>query len=200
MATRYKSLLLVVTLVVALFAASPAIQKFLVSAPSPGLTELAIFGPYRNATYPYNVVSGENYTLYLNVTNRLGSCAYYNLETKFRNESQSAPNSFPPFTSSSQPALSSSTFTLADQQTFELPISVSFNYVLDSASNIALQTIVINGASLDGGGTTFAYNAEKGGFFSNLFFELWIYNDSANAFQYNDRYVSLWLNMTAPSS
>ena len=193
---QYKTLLLIATIVLALFAASPAIQKLVVAPPNQELTELSILGPYHNATYPYYLLSGADFTVYLNVTNHMDSCAYYNLQVKFRNETQSAPDSFN-FTSSTQPALSNSTFILSNEQSTELPISFSFNYDITGTTQLNMQSIVINGYSLDSSGTTIAYNPDKKGFFGNLFFELWMFNDSTNAFQYNQRYVSLWLNMTA---
>lgn len=70
---QYKTLFLVVTVVLSLFVASPAIQR-LVAVPqtTTHFTELSIFGSYNNATYPYNITVGQNYRLYLNVTNHLG--------------------------------------------------------------------------------------------------------------------------------
>lgn len=190
---QYKMLLLVVTVVSALFVASPAVQHLLVVPQTDYLTEFSILGPYQNSTYPYNIASGRNYTLYLDITNRLGSCAYYAVETKFRNETQSAPDTFNS-TSSTLPPLGNFSFIVADKQTLELPISVTFNYQLnESGSNrISIQSIMLNNLPLSTT-TTLSYDSVKKGFYGNLFFELWIYNDTANTFQYNHRYVSLWL-------
>ena len=52
---QYKTTILVVTIVLALFAASPAIQRLVVAPQTAGLTELSILGFYQNATYPFNV-------------------------------------------------------------------------------------------------------------------------------------------------
>ena len=50
--------------------------------------------------------------------------------------------------------------------------------------------------TIDASATSIAWDKEKSGFFGNLVFELYIYNGTTNAFQYHQRYLSLWLRMT----
>ncbi len=194
---KYKTLLLVVTVVLALFVASPAIKQLVAAPQTIPLTELSIFGAYHNATYPYNITVGQNYQLYLNVDNHLGSCAYYQIEVKFRNETQSAPDSFND-TNSNLPSLGDISFCVANNQALQLPITLSFQYQVDgnNPNQLDMQSIIVNGFSLSVSPTTIAWDPQNLGFYGNVFFELWVFNDSANAFQYNQRYVSLWLNMT----
>ncbi len=195
---QYKTLLLVVTVVLALFAASPAIQQLVVVPQTTYLTELSIFGAYNNATYPYNITVGQNYPLYLNVDNHLGSCAYYLIEVKFRNQTQSAPDSFNG-ANSDLPSLGNISFCVANNEALELPINISFQYQLNgnNINQLNMQNIILNGFSLSlSPTTTIAWDSQRLGYYGNVFFELWIFNDTANAFQYNQRYVSLWLNMT----
>ena len=194
---QYKTLLLVVTVVLALFVASPAIQQLVVVPQTTYLTELSIFGSYHNATYPYNITVGQNYPLYLNVDNHLGSCAYYLIEVKFRNQTQSAPDSFN-HTSSNMASLGNISFIVANNEALQLPIDISFKYKLDgnNKDQLDMQNIIVNGFSLSVSPTTIAWDPQGIGYYGNLFFELWIFNDTTNAFQYNQRYVSLWLNMT----
>jgi uncharacterized membrane protein len=189
-------LLLVVTIVSALFVASPAIQQLLLVYPQTvHLTEFSLLGPYHNATYPYNVTVGKNYRLYLDVGNRLGSCAYYLVQVKFRNQTQSAPDSFN-HTSSNQPSLDSISFFVADKETLELPIDISFQYKLgENKTELDMQNIILNGTVLKAN-TPIVWDSQRKGFYGNLFFELWIFNDTLNVFQYHQRYVSLWLNMS----
>jgi len=195
---QYKTLLLVVTVVLALFVASPAIQQLVAVPQTTYFTELSIFGAYHNATYPYNITVGQSYPLYINVDHHLGSCAYYLIEVKFRNQTQSAPDSFN-YTSSDMPSLGNISFCVANNQALELPIDISFQYKLDlnNTDQLDMQNIIVNGFSLSvSPTTTIAWDSQRIGYYGNLFFELWIFNDTANAFQYNQRYVSLWLNMT----
>ncbi len=194
---QYKTTILVVTVVLALFTASPAIQRFVVAPQMAGLTELSVLGSYHNPTYPFNVTAGQNYPLYLKINNHLKSVAYYQVEVKFRNETQSAPNSFTQ-TASALPSLCALSVCVANNQAVELPITVSFYYTphLNITGQVDMQNIVVNGFSLNLSPTTIAWDPQKAGYYGNLVFELWLFNSTANAFQYNQRYVSLWLNMT----
>jgi len=193
---QYKTLLLIVTVVLALFVASPVLQKLVYYPQTDFFTELSLFGSYNNATYPSNATTGDNYRLYLNVDNHLGSCAYYVIEPKFGNQTQFTPDSFN-HTNSVLPSLSSITFFVADKESLQLPIDVSFQYQIDPSNSglLDVQSITLNGATISAYPTTIAWNSEKEGFYGNLFFELWIYNATANALQYHERYVSLWLKM-----
>ncbi len=191
---QYRTLILVVALILALFVASPAIEQVVIFPQTDSLTELSILGPYHNATYPYNIVANQKTTLYLDVTNHVGSTALYLIDVKFRSDAQSAPDAFN-HTGSDQPALGQITFCLANNGTIELPVDVSFQYSTDGNNiTLTMQNVVVNGAALSTD-TTIAWNPDKQGFYGNLFFELWMYNDTTGTFQYNDRFVSLWLKM-----
>ena len=193
---QYKTLILVVTVVVALIAASPAIQQVVVLPQKDPLTEFFVLGSFHNATYPFNITTGQNYRLYFDVDNHLGAIAYYQIQVKFRNELESAPDSFN-HTNSDQPLLGAISLFAANNETVELPVDVSFQYNIDSSNNgqVDVQSVTINGATLNTNGEVVPYDSARGGFFGNIIFELWIYNGTANAFQYNQRYVSLWLQM-----
>ncbi|MCW3996530.1 MAG: DUF1616 domain-containing protein [Candidatus Bathyarchaeota archaeon] len=193
---EYKALILVCSAVVALVVASPALQQLVVLPQTDRMTELALFNQDHNTTFPANVTVGENYRFYVDVTNRLGSCAYYALQIKFRNASQSAPDSFN-HTASSLPALSTLYFVVADKDTLELPLDISFQYRLNSNitnHQLDMQSLTFNGVALKDA-TTISWDSEKSRFYGNLFFELWLYNDTTNTFQYHQRYVSLWFGM-----
>jgi hypothetical protein len=115
---------------------------------------------------------------------------------KFRSETQSAPDSFNHTNSELQP-LGSLTFFVADNESLELPVDISFQYSIDpsDSSRLNMETVTVNGASLGVNATTITWNTAKNGFYGNLFFELWIYNRAANAFEYHQRYVSLWFRL-----
>ena len=69
-----------------------------------------------------------------------------------------------------------------------------------SSAGISIGSAVSTGAGLAEPNCAWrcyiAWDPQRMGYYGNVFFELWIFNDTANAFQYNQRYVSLWLNMT----
>ena len=54
----------------------------------------------------------------------------------------------------------------------------------------------------DNGTWTFPVNVTfaKPGLSQRVIFELWIFNDSVNQIQYNDRWGQVWLNVTAPAT
>lgn len=195
---QYKTLILIVTVVVALIAASPAIQQVALLPQKDPLTEFFVLGPFHNATYPFNITAGQNYRLYFDVDNHLGAITYYQIQVKFRNELESAPDSFN-HTNSNQPSLGAISLFAANNETVELPVDISFQYNIDASNNgqVDVQSVTVNGATLSTNGEVVPYNSARGGFFGNVIFELWIYNGTANDFQYNQRYVSLWLQMNS---
>jgi uncharacterized membrane protein len=190
---RNKTLILVIVAIAALFLASPVLQQLIVTPQTDYLTEMALLGPDHDADYPSNVTSGQNYRLYLEISNHLGYAADYTVEVKFRDASQSGPDSFS-HTSSSLPSMKSIRVFAADNQTVELPLDISFQYSA-SSDNINVQSITVNGEALRINSPQIAYDYEKSGFYGNLFFELWIQNQTTNSYQYHERYVGLWLKM-----
>jgi uncharacterized membrane protein len=193
---RYRAAVLIVVVVIALFVASPVIEQYVTAPKTEPLTELSVFGPYHNASYPYNLTSGDVYPLYFTVTNHLGYSGYYRLELKFRSQNQSGPNSFS-HTASSLPALAKFTFTVENGKSLELPVEVSFNYDVDSLDGKAyLRSLVVNGSTIDTDNLPVDWNSKENAYLGNIFFELYLYNDSVGDFQYNQRYVSLWVNLS----
>ena len=194
--SQYKTVILVVTTALALLIASSSIQQLLVYPQTDNLTEFWMFGPNHDAAYPSNVTADQTYRIYLDITNHLGSAAYYNVEMKFRNQTQLGPGSFNR-TSSDLPALSSIAMVAADNQTAEIPLDISFQYHLANGGALYMDNVTVNGFALDASATTITYDKDKGGYFGNLVFELYNYNSTTNAFQYHERYLSLWLKMNA---
>jgi len=41
-----------------------------------------------------------------------------------------------------------------------------------------------------------SWDVENNGYYYQLFMELWIYNVEFQAFEFHNRFVGLWLNMT----
>jgi len=198
---EYKVLFTVVISVSALIAASPPLQRLLVYPQTEFFTEMWLFGPEHMAeNYPFNITIGENYHVFLGIANHLGQCAYYMIQVKFRNQTQSAADSFNR-TPSSLLSLYSITAFVADKEKLEIPISFSFNYVQNSYSETLLQVrfldMTFNDNVLNLNGYTAVWDAERSGFFGNLFFELWIYNSTVGALQYHERFTGLWFNMTS---
>jgi hypothetical protein len=221
---QYKALFLVAIGVLALLVASPALQKVLVYPQTEFFTELWLLGPEHTAeNYPHNISISDKYTVYLGAANHLGSCAYYVVEVKFRNATQSGPDSFNGTHSSLEP-LYSLEFFVPDEETWEMPMSFSLDYSFDEVirtvyrnisisaldGNVTYQTIAdtvtleranlnrlrLNDITVSLKGLSSDFDPKKREFFGNLFFELWIYNAQTRGFIYHDRYVDLRFNMT----
>ncbi len=194
----YRVLFVVVTGILTLLVASPALSRLLVYPRTDFFSEMWILGPNHTAEgYPFNITSGQSYSVFLGVGNHLGYCAYYVVEVKFRNQTQSAPNSFNR-TSSSLPSLFNITAFVADQGTWELPLTFSFNYNYnETLSKVNFQKMILNDVNSNISNCTIAWDSKNHGFLGNLFFELWIYNGTTSSFQYHERSVGLWFNMTA---
>jgi hypothetical protein len=197
----YRLPFIVVTAIIMLLVASPALSRLLVYPRTEFFTEMWLLGPSHMAEdYPYNVTDGQNYTIYLGLGNQLGYSAYYLVEVKLCNETQSEPGSFGPVenrTPSSMPSLFNITAFVADQATWETPLTFSFNYVLnETLLQVDFRSMGLNGVRLDLNGYGTSWNATRSMFPCDLVFELWLYNSAISSFDYNQRFVSLWLNMT----
>jgi hypothetical protein len=195
---EYPVVFVVVTGILALIVASPALSRLLVYPRTEFFTELWILGPnHRAEEYPFNITRNHNYTVFLGVGNRLGYCAYYLVEVKFRNLTQSAADSFNR-TPSGLPSLFNITAFVADENVWELPLTFSFDYDYynETLSPVEFASLTLNDVALDMSDYTAAWNPDKMGFFGDLFFELWIYNGTIGSFEYHERFVSLRLNMT----
>jgi hypothetical protein len=199
---EYRLTFTVVTGIIMLLVASPALSRVLVYPRTEFFTEMWLLGPSHTAEdYPYNVTRGQNYTVYLGLGNQLGYCAYYVVEVKFRNETQSAPASFGTVenrTPSSLPSLFNISAFVADEQNWELQLSFSFDYQVSlDKSQAMFHSLTLNNEVLSLEGLVTTWNATRSVFFGNLVFELWIYNAQATALSYRGRFVDLKFNMTS---
>lgn len=198
---RYRLTFVVVTAIIMLLVASPAMSRLLVYPRTEFFSEMWLLGPGHEAEgYPYNVSVGQNYSVFLGIGNQLGYCAYYVVEVKFRNGTQSAPSSFGPVenrTPSSMPSLFNVTAFVADKQDWESSMSFSFDYVVEDRSQVVFQNLTLNGEVLNLEGYSTAWNATRRIFYGNLIFELSIYNVQTTIMSYDDRFVDLKFNMTS---
>jgi hypothetical protein len=198
---KYRVPFFVVITVLALLVASPALSRVLVWPRTEFLSEMWILDPNHMAEdYPFNVSSGQSYSVYLGLGNELGYCAYYLVEVKFRNESQSMPSSLGPIENrspSNVPCLFNMTAFALDQSVWERPVSFGFDYEYKaSAGVVEFNSLTLSGSVLDLRGLSAVWNETTSRFYGDLIFELWLYNGSAGNFNYHGRFVDLKLNMT----
>jgi hypothetical protein len=84
-----------------------------------------------------------------------------------------------------------SRFFLSNDGEWEKPVVFSLS---GQPSNIS--SISVNGLySLLA--CTAAWNSSRAGLYYQLFFELWIYDSSEIGFQYHERVVGIWLNVSS---
>ena len=183
--------------ILALLVASPGLSRLLILPRTEFFTEFWILDSNRRAEdYPFNVTRTADYSVFLGIGNRLGHTAYYLVEVKLRNQTQSAPNSFNR-TSSSLPSLFNVTAFVADEETWEYPLTFSFDYRFnEELSRAEFSSLKLNNVTLDVTDFRAGWDSRNNGFLCNLFFELWIYADTTGNLRYHERSVGLWFNMT----
>ena len=193
---EFRGLFMTGSLVLMLIAAVPAFGLFIrIPDGSERFSELWLLGPTGKAEgYPFNVQVNESYLVYVGVANRLGRSAYYRVYVKLRNQSQPLPvasNSSP----SMLPPLYEFDVFVGDDEVWEKPIDFAVLEVLTANDSMLLRSLQVNGFVFQVDEVSL-WDGERGGFYYQLFFELWLYNMTSSSFQYHNRFVSLWLNMT----
>jgi hypothetical protein len=193
----YRTLFIVVTLGLALVAAVPALGVVVpFQVGSERFSEFWLLGPGHMAEdYPFDVGVGKAYTVFVGVGNHMGCSEYYVVYVKFRNSTQSLPDiggSVP----SSLPPLSEFRFFVADSETWESPVTFAFQDVSFQDDSVSVGCVTINGVTFLVDSFS-VWDSEDKGFYFQLFFELWRYDVTAQGFRFHDRFVGIWLNMTA---
>jgi len=176
----------------------PSAMVFLHLPGGERFSELYVLGPGHMAEgYPFNVGENESYLVYLGVGNSLGSSAYYVVYVKFRNPTEPLPNATAGVPSS-LPPLYEYRVLLEDGQSWEQPLTFSFSEVSAAQNQSLVSGLAVNGVTLSVNRPGM-WDDENRGYFYELFMELWVYNVASDAFQFHNRYVGLWLNMTTAS-
>jgi len=192
----YRTVFQVSSLALVLLAASPALS-LIVSFPRSGesFSELWLLGPNHMAeNFPFNVQAGEENSLFLGVGNQLGNSAYYLVYVKFRNQTQPLPNSNSS-EPSSLPSIHEFQFLLEDGDVWETPVTFEILDALVHGDSMVVESVSVNDRvfQVDCSST---WDSENKGFYFQLFFELWVYNSERSTFEFHDRFVGIWLNMT----
>jgi hypothetical protein len=192
---EYKLLFSAVGLIGVLLIATPALVEVIHLPGGEQFSELYLLNSNGMAeNYPYNIVVGQNYSVIVGVGNDLGSSAYYVLYVKFGNQTDQLPDSTSA-TSSPLAPLYEYRFFVQDGGTWESPLtfSVTDAYVLGNQSMV--KTLTVNGLAF-GVDKPAAWDVNSTAFSYQIFLELWIYDAQNNSIQFNNRFVSLQLNLT----
>jgi len=191
----YKTIFIIASLVGALVIAAPTLASILPTRATERFSELYVLGPNKMAEgYAFNVKAGETYKVYVGVGNHMGSSAYYGLLVKLRNRGEPLPNSTAG-TPSPLPAIYEYRVFLGDGGVWETPLDFSFRGFSFSGNSCRVGWLALNGIAFPVDKTA-SWDSEGGGFFLQLFFELWIYDPESRVFSFHNRFVGIWLNVT----
>ena len=191
-----RTLVMVATLGCALVAASPVLGVVLPEVGSERFSEFWVLGPdHMVEGYPFNVGESEEYGVFVGVGNHMGDSEYYMVYVKFSNGTQSLPDIDGGVPSILFP-LYEYRFFVVDSEVWEMPVTFGFEDVDVEGDVLVVGDVTINGVSFPVGASA-VWESEGGGYFFQLFFELWRYDVEYDSFRFDDRFVGLWLNMTA---
>ena len=193
---EYRTLFVVATLVLTLIAASPALSVVVpFRSGSEEFSELWLLGPAHMAEgYPFGVTIGEKEQIFVGVGNHMGRSAYYVVYLKLRNQTQAAPDSATSAPSSLAPLYEFRSF-VADGDIWESPVAFSFVEASGFGDLFTVKRMSVNDVVFPVDSIS-VWDSENNGFFYQLFFELWIYDEASMSFRYHDRFVGIWLNVT----
>jgi len=193
---EYRVLFLVVTLGLALVAASPVLGVVVpFGGGSERFSEFWLLDAWnRTEYYPFVVGVGEVYRVFVGVGNHMGGSEYYMVNVKFRNGTGSLPDIDGSVSSSLVP-LYEFRFFVGDGMVWESPVTFGFEDVVVEGDVLSVGDVIVNGVSFPVD-VSAVWDSESGGFFFQLFFELWRYDVVSRAFRFHDRFVGIWLSMT----
>lgn len=142
---EYRVLFLVVTLGLALVAASPVLGVVVPQGSSERFSEFWLLGEGHMAEgYPFNVRAGEVYRVFVGVGNHKGGSEYYLVSVKFRNSIQSLPD-VDGGVASSLPPLYEYRFFVGDGEIWEAPVTFGFEGDVVEGDVLVVGDVVING-------------------------------------------------------
>ena len=177
---------------------SPILFSVIAFPEGDGFTELWLLGSnHKIESGALNVFERKPYTVYLGVANHMGDLEYYKVCVKLRHQDEPLPDRVNELHSPLEPIFEYHLF-LSNNETWGEEFLFSFENVTleENISRVSRLSIYGYDMSMD---KIVAWDEESMGFYCQLFFELWIYNSTALDFQFHNRYVSLWLNLTNTS-
>jgi len=188
------------------FAAGSLILMLIAAAPAPSLvvafpsgterfSEFWVLGPNHAAEdYPFNVRVNQTYRIFVDVSNHMGCSMYYMIYVKLRNQTQPLPDALDSTPSPLRPLYKYRVFT-ADEGTSETVLTFRISKLSRVENSTLVGEISINDVIFSANSSAM-WDSKYNGFYYQMFFELWFYNTASQSFQYHNRFVGIWLNMT----
>jgi uncharacterized membrane protein len=191
----YKLVFVAVGLIGVLLIATPALADFIRLPGGEKFSELYLLGPNQMVeNYPFNIVAGQNYSIYVGVGNQLGSSAYYVLYVKLGNQTDLLPNDTLGTASSLQP-LYEYRLSLQNGANWESLLNFSVSSASITENNSQIDILQINGVAFNVDKAA-VWDSNTATFTYRLLFELWIYDAQTGSVEFNNRFVNLELNLT----
>lgn len=197
---EYNVVFAVGSLILILFSTVPTLSLF-VSFPDgkAQFSEFWVLGPnHVMEDYPFNVRINQSYQVFVGVRNHMGSTMHYMVYVKFRNQTQLLPDALNSMPSSVVPLYEYHAY-VANEGTWEAPLAFSILGASQVGNSTLVSAISINDVVFSVNSSTI-WDTERNGFHYQLFLELWFYNVTSMSFQYHNRFVGFWLNMTGDST
>jgi uncharacterized membrane protein len=182
--------------VLSLIILSPLLFSFISIPEGKDFTELWLLGSnHEIETDPLIIFERTPFTVYLGVANHMGDLEYYKIYVKLRHQNETLPDREKKLSSSLEPLFEYRLF-LSNDETWEKKLLVSFEDVKFEGNISRVSRLSINGYAVNMDKIV-AWDETSRGFYCQLFFELWVYNSTTSDFQFHNRYVSLWINLSA---
>jgi uncharacterized membrane protein len=189
-----KTWVFIITLIGSSLLAWPVIQTYIPHIEDEKYTELFILGSTHEAdNYPHKVLPGEIYGIYAAVVNHRDASSYYQLHVKIRSTNDPPSNPLQS-ESSNLKTITSYSIILSDEEQWEKAISFAFPEFNQTNESVHIQEIVIGDKAFNVD-KTFPFDPETGSKLG-LFFELWILDEATSSFQYDNRFVEIWLDIS----
>ena len=193
----YRTLFLVATLGLTLLAASPAVAVVLPEVGSERFSEFWLLGPDHMADgYPFDVRANEEYGVFVGVGNHMGDSEYYHVIVKFGNGTVSLPD-VDGGVPSSLPPLHEYRFFVNNSGVWESAVTFGYKNVVIEDDVLSVGELIVDGVSFPVD-VSAVWDSERGGYFFELFFELWRYDVESHSFGFHGQIVGIWLNMSRP--
>ncbi len=144
--------------------------------------------------YPFLVRPNETYHVFVGIGNHMGYSAYYKVYVKLRNQTEPLPDVSKSEASPLPPVYEFRAF-VSDGADWEAPITFAFPEASRYENSYFINRVSINDVVFQVDSPS-SWDVENGGFYYQLFFELWLYNATSQGFEFHNRFVGFWLNMT----
>lgn len=143
--------------------------------------------------FPFNVTSGEAYTVFVDVANHMDSTQDYVVYVKFRSynqyllDSSSTPSSLSP--------IYNFALSVDDENVSETAVTFEFRDVSLEDNVITVEQFVING-DVNTVRSSSNWTSTNDGYYFQVLFELWRYDQELGRYDFTDLSLGLWMNMT----